>query len=319
MDDQRVSWRLGRYLKEHRGTLAFLCIIALGIVYLSREPENLERLRAIGLEDFLLLSGFIICSYLFNAYRLKLLLTSFNINTRLKEWFSLFMINTLGNILFYKGGTASIAWLLKKRHSFSYSYFVTLWVASILITLLMISLAGQVSLLTIWLSFHQFHQWLFLFFASVSTILLLLGFILPSRLLLVRISRAKGIQQLVSAWEALRQNKRTLLLIASLDLVCLLLFSLRLFLCYIFIDSYLSFYYTNLMAIFISISALFSLTPSDIGIREFIVAMTSKVLGAGFRIGFLAAALDRTVSLFWTFLFGSLASRSLFKADRGSR
>jgi uncharacterized membrane protein YbhN (UPF0104 family) len=313
MDNYQAKYLVEDSQKSFKGIAIFAVIVLIGVIYIIRNPENINRVLEIKPFQFIGLSGLIIAAYLLNAYRLSILLQSFNIQTNPREWFGLYMMSIVGNILFYRGGTAGISWFLKKKYRFPYTHFLTLWGGSTLIILLVTSLVGQLSLIIIWALLDRFYYWLFLLFLGFFWAIFLLAFLLPYNTSLGKNRFLNLLAGVLSSWNNIRQDKKLILTIAFIDLFSIMLFSLRLYYCYVFINSSIYFWYCSLMSVFIQISALASLTPGDLGIRELIVGLTSQVLGTGFNVGLLAAALDRTVGLFWAFLLGGVSAKLLLK------
>lgn len=268
--------------------------------------EEFKGLLQVKPTQFLILTLVIFSTHITNGLRLNVLTRIFSIELRTREWFGLAMVNTLGNYLFFKTGTATKAVYLKKRHNFSYTRFVMTMGVSNFVVIFVLSLFGMASIIGIGVVYGRFNPMLLAFFSTLA------GGIASVVVLSTRIAAAGGgggrarrlFIEAVRAWRQIVADRKRLAMLVCIDTWMTISFALRMYFCFRFLGYDLSPWLCLLIAPLIEFSAILSLTPADIGVRETIIGLVAAWLGSGFADGVVAASLDRTVALLWTVILG---------------
>ncbi|MCA9926730.1 MAG: flippase-like domain-containing protein, partial [Anaerolineales bacterium] len=136
--------------RQHRQrwlTLIVLLLVLGGIgLYLNANRSLLTLLVDI---SWPLAFGMVLLRLLFvglNGYYLKLFAQTFGVQLRVREWFGLAFITTMGNYLTpLSGGMVARATYLKVRHSLPYAKFLSLLTASYLIVFWVAGFLGLVA------------------------------------------------------------------------------------------------------------------------------------------------------------------------------
>ncbi|MCP5095252.1 MAG: hypothetical protein GY943_06850, partial [Chloroflexi bacterium] len=165
---------------KHRWvTFLVLLVVLSGIgFYLNRNRELFALLTHI---SWPLLLSMVLLRLLFvalNGYYLKLFARVFGVQLRIREWFGLAFITTMGNYLTpLSGGMVARATYLKVRHSMPYSQFLSLLAASYL---MIFWVAGVLGLVAAWKleAVAQGSELVLIFFVVMVTAVSIL-FILP--------------------------------------------------------------------------------------------------------------------------------------------
>lgn len=106
--------------------LVLIILIACFAVYCYQHIDEFRQLNIVNAIYFVPLFFLYVLFFINNGLILKYFLEPFDIRLRFKEWFGLSVITTMGNYLTpFRGGAVARAVYLKKKHKFSYSYFLS--------------------------------------------------------------------------------------------------------------------------------------------------------------------------------------------------
>lgn len=293
-----------KYLKY----IVIFAFFSLVLGYLYRNPNYLQRLVQMKTSHFLYLSAATVLSFVVNGFSLKIILIKFNIHLPFKECFGLSMANTMGNYLFTKAGTVANSYYLKKGYNLAIPSFIAMIGAIQLVNLFVVSLVG----LTLTVVFFTFGNKMVVplaMFYLVIFIAVLVGITFSARLKNIQSPNRiiDFILNVLNSWSVIWKDKMCITMVALLGLAAIMFFSFRLFICYQIIGKPISYTLCLLLATIISLSGLANLVPANIGLREGIVGLASKIVGSGFESGFFATVIDRIVSMFWLFVLGGIA------------
>jgi len=244
---------------------------------------------------------FVFISLVLNGVKIYFLQRIFDTKIRLTESVALASVNALWNYLPFTGGLVARGAYLKKKHGFPWSRFLSVVVASYLISFFAFGLFGFfVTLLLI-----STKKLLFLlFFAGMilfPIILFYFGRIFEaSKLPFLR--RFK--KDLLGAGELLG-NKRVSLQILLLDFVIIAVDSLRIYLVAAFSGKEISLATALLVTPITILASLLNITPGALVIREGIIALTTSQLNYSIETGIIVASLDRLIVMIGIFLAGA--------------
>ena len=284
--------------------ILLVVVVALAARFFLTHKEEFGRLANLTAGKFLLLSSLVIAMYTGIGLRLLILMATFKVRLRPVEWIGLPFVNSLGNYLLSRSGAAAKAVYLKRKHDFSYTAFITTLGASQIIMVAAIGMWGTVASLTVGLLHGKMAPLVTGFFAGIT--ILALAFFLFSPKIRRDGGRLRAFwAEFFESWATLKARRRSLAALFLIDLYLVALFGLRLFFAFRFLDIDASLSGCLLTAPMIELSAMLSITPADLGIRETIIGTMSMYLGTGFSPGLIAASLDRSVAILWTFGAGS--------------
>lgn len=247
-----------------------------------------------------------------NGYITKLFLRRFNVEIGVREWFSVSVLNALGNYLTpFRGGMAFKGVYLKKRFSFSYSSFAATLAASYLLLFLSGGILALLLLGLLYLRSGVFQSRLFLFFALLS-LLLLLPLFLP-------VSIRSGnpligkIKSVFDGWNIIRNDRH---LIAALLLLLLLNYIFISFMYYFgfkTLGSDIGFIRAAVMGIITGYASVISITPGNLGLQEAVAGFTAQIMGSDFTHGLAVAAIIRIAQMAYLFTAGPLCALLLMR------
>lgn len=282
-------------------------ILAFVFKYLVDNPQIFDKLRNLNISEFFVLSLFVVLVLIVNGFRAKILTEIFtNSKLSFKEWFGLSTLNTLGNYSPFQGGFVARGYYLKNYYKIPYSHFASSILTSTLLTFSTFSFLSALAILFGFLTKGLFYTapfWLFtaIGISGVSVILLLPKLRKrrnPKNLV------GRTIHSLIDGWEVIGSNKTILLKLISVDLVALIIVSLRFFYAALILDVGISLIQSVIISAMAMVTLLVNITPGAIGIRETIAGFSATVVGANLVDGILVASLERAVILFWVIVIG---------------
>lgn len=240
-----------------------------------------------------------------NGLFLRIYSGKLNVHLVWYEWMGLPYITTMGNYLTpLSGGMLARAVYLKNRHSLSFTNFTMLLAANYLITFWVVSLMVIFILPFLWQQTTV--NWVLLIFFIVCFILLTLILIMPTPDILSKKRILRHLNQALSGWKAVKDDRYVLLQLFLLTAVSLILNAASFWLSYDILRMPVS----VPSAIMISLSAVFStiitVTPGNFGIREAFISFMAAIVGVGGGSGLMVALLVRGCTLMSVFTLGPL-------------
>lgn len=300
-------------LKNIFSGLVLIALLAIFALYINTHfsefqqikfaaPENLSYLFILGL-IFLINNGLV----------LKYLLLPFKIDLPIKEWFGLSVVTTMSNYLApFRGGAVLRAVYLKKRHQFSFAYFLSTLSGLYVITFFVNSLVGLITTLLI----YQFYS----IFSPIVFVAFLIIFLSTSSIIIFspKISKTKytlinKILNVINGWHMIKSNIRILLFTVLVTFLNLLIFLLMVKIEFAVFGIEISFLKSLFIAVVSTLSLFISITPGALGIKEAIMSLSSILVGATAAQALSVALLDRVVFLALIFILGPIFSYYLMK------
>lgn len=301
-------------LKRRLSLIILIVIIFVLGAYVYRHAHEFTIISQINPLFLLPLFLCVFSIMLFNGLLTKLFVSLFGTKLTPKEWFGLAAITAMGNYLVpFRGGAASKALYLKKKHNFPYTTFLATFSAYYLLVFSVGSVLGLLTLTLLHLT-HQLTDWrLFLFFLIVG--LAIWGALRFSDYIPQGDSRFfKRWRNLNQGWQHIKGNKAFLVKIVSIIFLLYMAGSLQFYYVYRAISHEIPYLAALFIAILTSFSLFISITPGNLGVQESVIAIISKLLGLGFNEGLLVAGLLRVVLIGVAFTFGPIFSYILTKS-----
>tara|TARA_Y100000034_G_scaffold134615_1_gene203504 strand:- start:6535 stop:7467 length:933 start_codon:yes stop_codon:yes gene_type:complete len=303
-------------MKKLISILTYVILLILIIVFVRNNYEDFLNIPKISFFYFSIMLILSLIALYFNGIRIKLFGDYYNITLKLKEWFGLAAVTTMGNYLTpFRAGVAARAVYLKKMYNFSYTSFLTTITASYVVRFLIYGLMGILVLVIIYLNYNFFNLLGSLFFIVVflGTIFVLL--FAPS------FSKSKNkffnwIIKIVNEWKLMSKNPMFLLKLGLVELIFMILLGIRLIFAYKAFNLDITgetMFIIFLISIFSTISIYLGITPGGLGITELIITLFSKLIGFTATQGLYVALLDRLASIIIVFILGPIFSYFLLR------
>jgi uncharacterized membrane protein YbhN (UPF0104 family) len=272
--------------------------------YFSRQKEMWTVLGEVNAEYVFIMAVIASLFFLSNAMILKILLESFEVNLSVKECLSISSLAGVGNLLTSPlGGTIGKAVYLKRKYTFSYMTFIAATSAVALINLNLAALMGGIAILVIGYSSHSLLAVFLSFFVAVNLLFCFLLFS-PGKVETCRWKIFGRLSGIAKGLDLIRRDRKLVIKISFLLFFNFLLSIAELALSYGAFSIDISLVEVILIDVISLFSGIIKILPGNFGVYEGSVALSSQILGVGFREGLFAAGLVRVVSIFVMLIFG---------------
>ncbi|MEA3494441.1 MAG: lysylphosphatidylglycerol synthase transmembrane domain-containing protein [Bacteroidota bacterium] len=297
-------------------TFLYILTIAGIVVFLYFQRNDLMILIKINPLLLSILLGVSILTVFFNALIFKTNISIFNIYLKFKIWFGLSASNSMYNYLLpMRGGMALRAIYLKNNHDFPYSkylsylsgyYILNFAVAALLalITGFTLKLYTDINTMILVISFL-----VFIFFLSF----IFIGYKFDAERIPQKNKILNFIKESIVGLKQFKKNKSKVGYIILLQVVFILIMSVRLYLSYYALGIEIDFLKIILIQSFVVFSMVLSVTPGNIGIKEGIIGLSASLFGLSLEEALLGAVLDRMIEMIIIFILGGFYSKGLFK------
>ena len=296
-------------IKSRVCSIAVVIIVAFAIsTYIYYQPYSLKFLKNVNLSNFIFLIILRILFQIINGLLLREFASKFGTFLKPKEWFGLSIVTTMGNYISpFSGGMLARAAYLKHRHAFPYTQFASLLAASYLIYFGAISVAGAITVI-IYGEALAFYWQMVSFWVGVILIISTL-IILPTKRFPWNNRLTTIINRSINGWAFIKADKALLFKVAIYTLLGIALNGLSFWVAFrALADFPVSFGAVFLISLLSVFSILFNLTPSNFGIQEAIISLTSGIFDMGTGLGLMASLLIRVTSLIPAFTLGPIFS-----------
>lgn len=237
------------------------------------------------------------------GYNFKVLISFFDIELVLRQWFGLTCIASMANyILPAKAGTAAQAVYLKKEYGFKYSNFLSSITGFYAVTFLVNSVAGMVLSGYLFFSGRSVGSDIFIFFAAalvVTAIFLIMIYHFPK--LTTRFSFIQGFFDGLKNFH--NKPDRALFLVIS-QVGVILAIGIRLLIAFRVLGIGIDLVSCMVIALITSFSIFISLTPGNLGIKELLITFSSSILGVSPGQALMVAIVDRSMDIVISFASG---------------
>lgn len=295
--------------KKVLSIIALLGFSVLGFLFLKGRTHELAKVLEVDLRYVFVLLLLTALSSLLNGHKLKMLIQTYGVNLKFGEWWGIQMMTLFWNDLTpFKGGLSARAVYLKKKYSLSYTRSVSITGIAYLTDFLVFGAAGVILSLFLPVAYEVKYLVLTLFLTVFLGSVFVMFFVpLPIKL------NIKLLRHIANSINEIKSTRTNYQLIAKLGINCMLRWltgALKLYFAFLALGSIVSIYTCLMIDLFIGIAMIISITPMNLGFRESVVVISSKLFGTGTVVGALVAALDRAVGLIWVFVltpfFGSI-------------
>ncbi|MBA64832.1 MAG: hypothetical protein CMG55_03420 [Candidatus Marinimicrobia bacterium] len=277
-------------------------IIEIGIVfflinYFYENRGELYRISLINIKDTILLLMFVLIGNILRSFQLRAFINALGSKISFLDSIWVTVGSTLLNYIPMNFGMLIKARIMKKKIGIKYSYFASLTIADILITLCMGSLLSIIFLIYKNLNFNK-DLFLIISLCVFIIIISIIIFIIPRSIS----SYFKGsIAYYLSAYlDGIIEIKRmkNLFLISSFVIFRLFLVAIQFFICFKSLGINISLSESILFSSISAILLIIPVTPGGIGFREVIVGLISSASGMNFEIGVLASSIYQVATIF---------------------
>lgn len=301
-----MKWLLTR--RRVQAPLLMAAFIALFVWLLRRQGISVNdflHLSPKGLAAWLLLT---IATWLINGQKLRVLLRHLDLKIPVTEAFQLSAASSVLNYLPLQAGAAARGAYLKKRYQFPSTQYMTVLFGTYTTMVLAQAALG----LMFWLAIENREpatRFLGMVLSLMILVSLLVAFVPAPRL-------PRSVQAMHESFQNIFRDTRCFLQLLGLEVALCAVEMLRLKLAFLLLhfDQRLPSAAFGLMACLTLPSVLLNLTPAGLGIRESAVALVAKAFGFRVEHAFLAASLDRVLTLAVIFLFGPILAWRLIRS-----
>jgi len=284
---------------------AFLTVFLGGLGYFfSSQKELWTVLGEVNSEYVFIMAVVDSLFFLSNVMILKILLESFEVSLSVKECLSISSLAGVGNLLTsLRGGTIGKAVYLKRKYTFPYMTFIVATSAVALIDLNLAALMGAIAILVIGYSSHSLLVVFLSFFVAVNLLFCFLLFS-PGKVASCRWKIFDRLSGIAKGLDLIRRDRKLVITISFLLFFNFLLSIAELTLSYAAFSIDISLAEVILIDAISLFSEIIKILPGNLGVYEGSIALSSQILGVGFREGLLAAGLVRVVSIVVMLIFG---------------
>ncbi|MFA5060549.1 MAG: lysylphosphatidylglycerol synthase transmembrane domain-containing protein [Candidatus Omnitrophota bacterium] len=288
-------------------------VFFISCFYLYENRDQFFLFRSINILNILCLLFLILAFFFVTGYTFRLVVNLLNVELTLAETFGLSILTNFGNYLGPTSpGSIIKAVYLKAVKGLEYSKFTSVFFASAFLGVFMTGIFGVILFFSLKIAATK-----------VSMILLAVCWafvivaIVPFVLHIPQITSQRRIAQMLKlaleGFDAIRNQKMGLM---RIGISYVAQFALSAF---IFQSAFyalgISVSYEQALAVgvYTTIVNFVSITPSNLGIQEAMIALIFSVLGQSFSVGVMGAALIRVVHLLITFSLTPIFTYLLFK------
>lgn len=291
---RRTGW-----LKSALGVV----LLAAVAVYVVRNAEALRDLPSLPPAAWLAVVALTAAIGVTSVLAVQGMLAAVGAATRFGEMFVLHNAAYLLNLLPAKPGTLLRATYLRRHHDFSFPRFGVFAIGLTLLTILVSAVVGLVSLLLVY-GLDRVADRIFaaLLAACAAGSAVFLVVPVPAPAWPGRVGEA--LREVVAARTEVRRRPRGLLVPGAWLLAGYLLTAVRFGVIYTGLGFDVHPGGLLLLGALGQVSALVSLTPGALGVRELLVGGGATVLGISVEAGLLVALIERAVSLAWAAVVG---------------
>jgi uncharacterized protein (TIRG00374 family) len=275
--------------------------------------EKIKNIDAYYLIPQVILAFLFLC---ITAYMNAIILKSFHVHLRMKEWFGLGCINALSNFIFpLKIGTMVKALYLKNKYGFYITHSL-----SVLFFATFIKLEIDLILSALFLGYTKYSS---IFISPYINLLFYFSCLMfPSGIVFILVlskinlcMEAKNpflkhvidkILLLIDGMNLMIRNSRLLAIVAILSVMTFIIQVSSFYFAYLAIGKNITVFNVAFVYLVSSITELLSVTPSNLGIREVVISLSSKAIGCSVEEGFVVAAIIRIAAMANFITFGTV-------------
>ena len=286
--------------------LSILIILGLAF-FLANNWQKFSSVTQLSVFHVTALAGIILITWALGSYQTVLLMRQAGVHVGFFEAVFLLVGMHLGNYLPMRAGTLIRMNYFKRVHNLQYITFSGLFSAKTLLMIASTSFLGCIGLAGLWFSNEKNLLPVLLFYSGV-TVLSFVACIVP----LPKKNDSqhfigKSWNHFMEGYEAIRNNPKLLLQLIGLLLLQYLAFALRFWISFTAIGKELNPFVFLVLAPTTLFLSIFSLTPGNLGLREWLIGFLSVAVGLDLESGVFAGIIDRAVLMACTFVLGGFS------------
>jgi len=292
---------------------ALLIILAIAGYYIYNNLSDFKSLTLVNPLYLIILIALFILTYLFIGLVTQNLLYPLGVKLKGFEVFALSIVTGFYNLITpFRGGMATRAVYLKKKHSFPYVHFLASLAGMYVISFLIASLLGIISTILIYLTTGIFSTILFLIFLGIFIPLLAIIILSPK----FPEHKNKWINRfikVINGWHLIKSNLRIIFIISIITLIQFLIGSVMFYLQFRVFGINMGFFQCIFLSAIGNLSLLVSITPANLGVQEAITVFSALTIGITPEQSLSVALLARAIQMIVLFVLGPIFSVILFK------
>jgi len=207
----------------------------------------------------------------------KIIIGSFGITLRSREWFGLSVVTSLGNYLLpFKGGAGLRGIYLKKYHDFPYTYFLTALVATSIIIFFVNSGIGVAGMYLVY-AYYKIFNWIIFATLGVFFFLFLAIIIFSPKVPSFRSNFLNKISSAINTWHDIKKGTSVMFKILLIALLHAFFNILIIFFAFRSFSLNISLIQTMIIGSLSILSILIGITPGSLGINEAVIVFSSRL------------------------------------------
>lgn len=257
--------------------------------------------------------GLIVCIFItwgLNCYQLVVVFRLVSVKIGFWENMFVFIATLLVNHLPMRVGTILRMHYFKKIHGVDYAMFGGLSSARMIMVISSTGLLGCIGLIGLRQTSMRFDQTLFLIFLAMMVIPIGIYLIPMHKLEKKKVPQSLFVKiwySFMAGFGVIKSSPNVLWQILLLIILQFLILAIRLYITFDAIQLHISPWVLLILAPVTALISFISLTPGNLGLREWVIGSTSFLLGIDFQNGVFAGTIDRAALLGCTFFFGIIS------------
>jgi len=293
-------------MKKYLGLALTIFFIVLFGVYFVYNTEKFKPLLDVSIFSLFVIALLKIAVIFFNGLFIKVTLESFDKYISQVETFYISLLSSIGNYFTPMQGGASIrAVYLKRKYKLAYSHFLSTLSGNYIISFLINSSIGIISLVLIHNREGDYSPLLYAFFIALFIVTLILSiFKIPQRVFKINLKFKafnrvlKILSMIVEGWNRIIGDKKLLLRLIWLTFANFVVGFLMIYWEFHIFGIETNIYNLTLYNALSGVTLLISVTPGSIGIRESVFIFSSTLIGITNQQILQIAVIDRGVLFF---------------------
>lgn len=285
-------------------SLAMLLIISvLLFLYLRDKKENLKVIFDLSLGSISLL---VVAALLFRlalGYNFKVLISFFDIDLSFVQWCGLTCVAAMTNYLLpVKAGVAAQAVYLKNEFGFRYTHFLNSVTGLYAVTFFVNAVAGTLFSILLLARGVRSGAAIAVFFLIVSVFTA--AFIFGIRYFSGISSRMGVFKTFFEGFEYFKGKPGNMFYFVMSQVLVIVAIGIRLMVAFRVLGIDLDIFSSMVVALITSFSIFLSITPGNLGIKEFMIMFSAGAFGIEPAQGIVVAMLDRGMDIIISFVTG---------------
>ncbi len=299
-----------------------LTAVLLGALarYVWRERETFGALLAVSPVHVAILCCISLTLSSIDALTRKLIIARLGKDLTFADWYGLPMVTNLVSLLVpARGGLLVGAAYLKKKYDLPLAHFASMIYGNAVLLALVLGLEGLLGLLLLGVTRGAWDARVIGIVAALVVMALVLG-LLSGRALKGQSWPIRMLREALDGWQMLRSSPRLLATLALLIALNSMVFTGWMYVSYRALGFEVGLLPAFVAGVATQMSFFFTLTPGNLGVREYVVGFVSLTTGLGFAEGVAVTVLQRALSSICFLVVGGAFSlllyRSLFRAEK---